>query len=56
MLCASAAHPVVEESVPNVIINNTIKVFFKLQSAFFVFSNDNSFRERFDKIASVYFI
>ena len=44
------------ESVPKIIINNAINLFFfKLQSAFLQ-SNHNSFRVLFDKIASVYFI
>jgi len=41
------------ESVPKIIINNTLNLFFKLQSAFL---NHNSFRVPFYKSASVYFI
>jgi len=44
------------ESVPNIIINETVNVFLKLQSPFLVISNHSSFRVLFDKIASVYFI
>jgi len=49
------APPIGNESVPKIIINNIINVFFKLQSAFLVIANHNSFRVLFDKIASVYF-
>jgi len=42
---------------PPCIINDTISLFFKLQSTFLVISNRNSFRVLFfGKIASVYFI
>jgi len=41
------------ERVPKIIAINS---FFKLQSAFLIISNHNSFRVLFDKIASVYFM
>jgi len=44
------------EWVPKVIINNTINLFFSTAISVLVISNRNSFRELFDKIASVYFI
>jgi len=44
------------ESVPNIIINDTINLFFKTAVSILVVSNHNSFRVLFDKIASVYFI
>ena len=44
------------ESVPNIIISNTINLFFKAAISILVISNHNSFRVLFDKIASVYFI
>jgi len=44
------------ESVPKIIINDTINFFFRTAISILVISNYNSFRELFDKIASVYFI
>ena len=44
------------ESVPKIIINNTMNLFFKSAINILVVSNHNSFRALFDKIASVYFI
>jgi len=41
------------ESMPKIIINDTINLFFKLQSAFCQFQTV-SFRVLFDKISSVY--
>ena len=43
------------ESVPRIIINDAVNLFFKPVSIFLI-SNHNSFRVLFDKIASVYFI
>ena len=45
-----------KESVPKIIINNAINVFFKPAISILVISNRNSFRVPFDKIASVYFV
>jgi len=46
------------KSVPKIITNNTLKLFFfKLQSiSILVISNRNSFRVLFDEIASVYIL
>ena len=44
------------ESVPKIIINNTINSFLKTAISILVISNHNSFRVLLDKIASVYFI
>ena len=46
------------ESVPTIIINNTINLFLKTAIGILihVISNHNSFRVLFDKIVSVYFI
>jgi len=43
--------PIGNESLPKIIINNTINLFFKLQSttSILVTSNHNSFRVLFDK-------
>jgi len=43
------------ESVPKIIINNTINIFLTAISIL-VISNHNSIRVLFDEIASVYFI
>ena len=43
------------ESVPRIIINDAVNLFFKPVSILLI-SNPNSFRVLFDKIASVYFI
>jgi len=44
------------ESVPKIIINDTINIFIKLHAvSILVISNDNSFRVLFDKIAALYF-
>jgi len=52
-----ASHsPAGKESVSKIIINVHKKLIFKLQSAFWVISNHNSFRVLFDKIAYVYLI
>jgi len=45
-----------KESVPKIIINNAINVFFKPAISILVISNRNSFRVLFDRIPSVYFI
>ena len=42
--------------MPKIIINNTVSLFFKTVISILLFSNHNSFRVLFDKIASVYFI
>ena len=44
------------ESVPKVIINDTMKCFSETALSILVISNHNSFRVLFDKIAFVYFI
>jgi len=44
------------DSVPKMIINDTVKFFSKTATNFSVISNHNSFRVLFDKSASVYFI
>jgi len=44
------------ESVPKIIINNTVKLSFFAEISILVISNRKSFRELFDKIASTYFI
>jgi len=44
------------ESVPRIIINNTINLFFLTAINILVISKHNSFRVLFDKITSVYFI
>ena len=49
-------HRIGNESVPKVIINNTINLFFKAAVSMLVISNHNGFRVLFDKTASVYFI
>ena len=48
--------PIGNESVGNIIINDTINLIFKTAIGIFLISNHNSFRVLFDKIASVYFI
>jgi len=48
--------PTGNESVPKIIINNTINLFLKTAISVLLISNLNSFRVLFDKIASVYFI
>jgi len=45
-----------KESVPKIITNNTINLFFKTAISILLISNHNSFRVLFDIIASVYFI
>jgi len=42
------------ESVPKIMLNNTICLLFKQQSAFLAVSNRNSIQVRLDKVASVY--
>jgi len=61
--CSSAASAVRRlpsavgnESVPKIIINNTMKLFFITAIRILVISNHNSFRVLSDEIASVYFI
>jgi len=50
------AHPLIrKESVPKIMLNNTLNLFLTAISVF-VISNHNSFRALSDKIASVYFI
>ena len=44
------------KSVPKIILDDTMNFFRKLQSAFFVISNHNSFRVLFDKSSSIFFI
>jgi len=44
------------ESVPKIVINNAVNLFFKTATSFLVISNHSSFRVLFDKIASIYFI
>ena len=44
------------ESVPKIIINNTVNLFYKTAISAFIISNHNSYRVLFYKIASVYFI
>jgi len=44
------------ESVPNIILNNTINLFFFNRNQHFAISNRKSLRVLFDKIASVHFI
>jgi len=44
------------ESVPKIIINDTINLLIKTAISISVISNGNSFRVLFDKIASVYYI
>ena len=44
------------ESVPEIILNNTINLFLKTAISISVISNHNRFRVLFHKIASVYFI
>ena len=44
------------ESVPKVIINDTVNLFSKTAISILLISNHDSFRVPFDKIASVYFI
>ena len=48
--------PIGNESVPKIIISNSINLFFKTAVNILLISNDNSFRVLFDKIASMYFI
>jgi len=56
-LCHHAANCTGGESVPKIIPKwHDEFISFKLQSAFFLISNHDSFRVLFDKIASVYFI
>ena len=43
------------ETVPKIIINNTINLFFETAIRILLISSHNSFRVLFDKIASVYF-
>ena len=43
------------QSVPRIIIHNTINLFFKTAISSLVISNHNSFRVLFDEIASVFF-
>ena len=50
------ARSVANESVPKIIVNNTINLLFQTAISIWVISNHNSFRVLFDKIASVYFI
>jgi len=45
-----------DESVPKIIINNTMNLLFKTAISILVISNHNSYRVLFDKIARVYFI
>jgi len=45
-----------DESVPKIIINNTMNLLFKIAISILVISNHNSYRVLFDKIARVYFI
>jgi len=44
------------ESVPTVIVNGTVNLFFKTAIGILLISNHNSFRVMFDKIASAHFI
>jgi len=44
------------KSVPKVIINDTINLFFKTAVSILLISHHNSFRVLFDKIAYVYYI
>ena len=48
--------PIGNESVPKIVINNTIYLRFKTAVSILLISNRNSFRVLFDKIASIYFI
>ena len=48
--------PTGNETVPKIIINNTVNLLFKTAVSIFLISNHNSLRVLFDKIASVYFI
>jgi len=45
-----------KESVPKIIVNDTIYLFFKTAIIILVISSHDSFRVLFDKIASAYFI
>ena len=45
-----------DESVPKIIINNTMNLLFKTAISILVISNHNSYRVLFDKIAGVHFI
>ena len=46
-----------KESVPKIIINDTINFFLKMQTSLLVIiSNHNSFRVLFDEIASAFFL
>jgi len=47
-------HAIGNESVPKIIINDTIRLFFKTAISILVISNHNGFRVLSDKIASVY--
>jgi len=48
--------PTGNESVPKIIVNNKVNLFFKTANNILVISNHNSFRVLFDNIASVYFL
>jgi len=45
-----------DESVPKIVINNTMNLLLKTAIGILVISNHNSYRVLFDKIAPVYFI
>jgi len=45
-----------DESMPKIVMNDTINLFFKTEISILVISNHKSFQVLFDKIASVYFI
>jgi len=53
---AAAVGPIGNESVPKIIINDTIKFFSLTATSIFVISNQNSFRVLFEKIPPTYFI
>jgi len=44
------------DTVPKIILNDTVSLFLKTAISISVISNHNSFRVLFDKIDSVYFI
>jgi len=44
------------ESVPNIIINNTLNLFFETAMSILLISNHNIFRVLIDKNTSAYFI
>ena len=48
--------PIGNESVPKIIINDTVNFFSETAISILVISDHNSLRVRFDKIALVYFI